>query len=86
MTSPLSGFSGFEPKFQHVFAQDTLATGVTNILLQCPLYGVQRPGGYFLSLYISEYGDVWVYVSALLLYDTVCFSTSNEKLYEKSLF
>ena len=34
-----------EPKFQHVFAQDTLAAGVTNILLQCRLYVTQRPGG-----------------------------------------
>ena len=42
-----------EPKFQHVFAQDTLAAGVSNILLQCRLYVAQRPGGIF---YISEYG------------------------------
>ena len=61
-TSPLSVSLAFlvgEPKFQHVFAQDNLAAGVTNILLQCRLYVVQRPGGGFLSkLYISEYGDV----------------------------
>ena len=44
-----------EPMFQHVFAQDTLAAGVTNILLQCRLYVAQRPGGIF---YICEYGDV----------------------------
>ena len=44
-----------EPKFQHVFAQDNLAASVTNILLQCRLYVVQRPGGTF---YISEYEDV----------------------------
>ena len=37
-----------ELKFQHDFSQDTLATGVTNILLQCRLYVAQRPGGYFL--------------------------------------
>ena len=37
-----------EPKFQHVFAQDILAAGVTNILLQCRLYVPLRPGGYFL--------------------------------------
>ena len=37
-----------EPKFQHVFALDTLAAGVTNILLPCRLYVAQRPGGYFL--------------------------------------
>ena len=42
------------------------------------LYVAQRPGGG--SIYISEYGDVralQVYVSALLVYDMVCFSTSN---------
>ena len=44
-----------EPKSQHVFAQHTLAAGVTNILLQCRLYVAQRPGDHF---YISEYGDV----------------------------
>ena len=64
-----------EPKFQHVFAQDTLAAGVTDILLQCRLQVAQRGrgGGTF---YISEYGDVRalkVYVSALLVYDMVCF-------------
>ena len=37
-----------ETKFQHVFAQDTLAAGVTKKLLQCRLYVTQRPGGYFL--------------------------------------
>ena len=37
-----------EPKFQHVFAQDTLVAGVTNILQQYRLYVAQRPGGYFL--------------------------------------
>ena len=42
-----------EPKFQHVFAQDTLAAGVSNSLLQCRLYVAQRPGSIF---YISEYG------------------------------
>ena len=60
-----------------MFAQDTLAAGVTNILLQCRLYVVQRPG---VTFYISEYGDVralYVYVSGLLLYDKLCFSTSN---------
>ena len=34
-----------------MFAQDNLAASVTNILLQCRLYVVQRPGGgggYFL--------------------------------------
>ena len=45
-----------EPKFQHVFAQYTLAAGVTNIFLQCRLYVAQRPGG--VTFYISEYGDV----------------------------
>ena len=47
-----------EPKFQHVFGQDNLVAGVINILLQCRLYVVQRREGYFLSFYISEYGDV----------------------------
>ena len=37
-----------EPKLQHVFAQDTLAADVTNILLQGRLYVAQGPGGYFL--------------------------------------
>ena len=69
-----------------MFAHVTLAAGVTNILMQCHLYVVKIPGGYFLSFFISEYGNVRVYVSAILLYDKVCFSTSNKKLYEKSLF
>ena len=48
-----------EPKFQHVFVQDNLAASVTNILLQCRLYVVQRPGvGEGVTFYISEYGDV----------------------------
>ena len=46
-----------EPKFQYVFAQDNLAASVTNILLQCRLYVVQRPGVTF-YYFISEYGDV----------------------------
>ena len=33
--------------FQHVFALDNLAESVTNIFLQCRLYVVNRPGGYF---------------------------------------
>ena len=38
-----------EPKFQHVFAQDTIAAGVSNILFHCRLYVAQRSrGGYFL--------------------------------------
>ena len=44
-----------------MFAQDNLAASVTNILLQCRLYVVQRPGGgggEGLTFYISEYGDV----------------------------
>ena len=72
-----------EPKFQHVFAQDTLATGETNILLQWRLYVAQRPG---VTFCISEYWDVRslkVYVSALLVYDMVFF---NIKLYEKPLY
>ena len=43
-----------EPKFQHVFAQDTLAAGVTNITLcnaVCMLLSV--PG---VTFFISEYG------------------------------
>ena len=62
-----------EPKFQLVFAQDTLAAGETNILLQCRLYVAQLPG---VTFYISEYWDVRalkVYVSALLVYDMVFF-------------
>ena len=62
VASSLSGFFVGDPKFHHVFAQDTLAVVVTNILLLCPLYVVQRPGGL---------------LSALLLYDMVCFSTSK---------
>ena len=38
------------PKFQHVFAQDNLAASVTNILLQCRLYVIQRPMGGLLSI------------------------------------
>ena len=62
-----------------MFAQDNLAASVTNILLQCHLYVVQR-SRVGVTFYISEYGGVralLVYVSALLLYDKVCFSTSN---------
>ena len=46
-----------EPKSQNVFAQDNFAASVTNILLQCRLYVVQRSGG-GVTFYISEYGDV----------------------------
>ena len=70
-----------EPKFQDEFAQDNLAAGVTNVLLQCRLYVLQRSGsGYFLSFYISEYGDVRAIIGihfSLILYDKVCFTTSN---------
>ena len=56
-TSPLSvAFLVCEHKFQHVFAQDNLVAGVTNILLQCRLYVVQRPG--WVTFYIREYGGV----------------------------
>ena len=43
-----------------MFAQDNLAASVINILLQCRLYVVQRPGGGGGggTFYISEYGDV----------------------------
>ena len=41
-----------------MFAQDNLAASVANILLQCRLYVVQRPGGGGVTFYISEYGDV----------------------------
>ena len=43
-----------------MFAQDNLAASVTNILLQCRLYVVQRlgGGGGGVTFYISEYGDV----------------------------
>ena len=34
-----------EPKFQYVFVQDNIAASVNNILLQCRLYVVLRPGG-----------------------------------------
>ena len=51
-TSPLVSLAFLvgEPKFQHVFTQDNLAAGVTNILLQCRLYVVQCPGGGVLSM------------------------------------
>ena len=44
-----------------MFAQDNLAASVTNILQQCRLYVVQRPGGGGgggVTFYISEYGNV----------------------------
>ena len=40
-----------------MFAQDNLSASVANVLLQCRLYVVQRPGG-GVTFYISEYGDV----------------------------
>ena len=40
-----------------MFAQDNPAASVANIVLQCRLYVVQRPGGGG-TFYISEYGDV----------------------------
>ena len=37
-----------------MFAQDNLAASVTNILLQCRVYVVQRPGGGGFFLYKLE--------------------------------
>ena len=42
-----------------MFAQDNLAASVTNILLQCRLYVVQRPRE-GVTFYISEYGDAGI--------------------------
>ena len=44
-----------------MFAQDNLAAGETNILLQCRLCAIQSTGGGGGgggTFYISEYGDV----------------------------
>ena len=44
-----------EPKFQHVFAQETLAAEVTNIFCSAVCMLLSVPG---VTLYISECGDV----------------------------
>ena len=43
-----------------MFVQDNLDASVTNTLLLCRLYAVQRPGGGggVATFFINEYGDV----------------------------
>ena len=68
-----------------MFAHYNLAADVTNILLQCRLYVVQRPGMGVLSkfLYKLVQGCVRIIGISFSPPDKVCFSTSN---YMKSLY
>ena len=66
-----------------MFAQDTLPAGVTNILMQCRLYNVQR--GLFLFKWVGGCaGITGIRISPPSASNKVCFSTL--KLYEKPLF